>query len=238
MNAIVTGASRGVGFEIVKHMARHPECNIVVVARNEKALLELKKECAKINPSANIIVCSVDLTNTDVIEQKIVDCLNEYNIESVDILINNAGLLINKPFELFEKSEIKSIFDVNFVSAALLTQVVLPYLKKSVGAHVVNISSMGGYQGSSKFSGLSFYSAAKGAIAILTECLAEEFKPYGISVNCLAFGAVQTEMLEEAFPGYKAPISAAEMAAYVCSFAMGGHKMMNGKIVPLSLSTP
>jgi 3-oxoacyl-[acyl-carrier protein] reductase len=97
---------------------------------------------------------------------------------------------------------------------------------------------MGGIQGSAKFPGLSAYSSSKGAVLTLTELLAEEFKETGPSFNALALGAVQTEMLEEAFPGYKAPVSAIEMAEYVMNFALNGQKLYNGKILQVSSSTP
>ncbi|NNC62206.1 MAG: short-chain dehydrogenase, partial [Eudoraea sp.] len=72
----------------------------------------------------------------------------------------------------------------------------------------------------------------------LTELLAEEFKETGPSFNVLALGAVQTEMLEEAFPGYQAPLNAAEMAAYILDFALNGHSYYNGKLLQVSNSTP
>ena len=70
----------------------------------------------------------------------------------------------------------------------------------------MHISSMGGVQGSSKFPGLSLYSAAKGAVCVFTESLSTEWVQRGIAVNALALGAVQTEMLDEAFPGFQAPV--------------------------------
>ena len=97
---------------------------------------------------------------------------------------------------------------------------------------------MGGVQGSVKYSGMAYYSASKAALATLTECLAEEYKERGIFFNCLAFGAVQTEMLTEAFPGYKAPITATEAAHFVVDFALTGHRYFNGKILPVSVTTP
>jgi NAD(P)-dependent dehydrogenase (short-subunit alcohol dehydrogenase family) len=97
---------------------------------------------------------------------------------------------------------------------------------------------MGGVQGSSKFPGLSAYSSSKGATVILTELLAEEFKKTGPAFNSLALGAVQTEMLEEAFPGYQAPLNAAQMAEYIVDFALNGHQFYNGKVLPISSSTP
>jgi NAD(P)-dependent dehydrogenase (short-subunit alcohol dehydrogenase family) len=108
----------------------------------------------------------------------------------------------------------------------------------SSGSHIVNISSMGGFQGSAKYKGLSYYSASKAALACLTECLATEFTEFGISVNCLALGAVQTEMLDEAFPGYKAPVDAKQMAEFISGFALTGHKFFNGKILPVALGNP
>jgi len=106
------------------------------------------------------------------------------------------------------------------------------------GSHIVNISSMGGFQGSAKYAGLSYYSASKAALACLTECLANEFKEYGISMNCLALGSVQTEMFEEAFPGYKAPVDVKQMAEFISGFALTGHKFFNGKILPVAVGNP
>ena len=97
---------------------------------------------------------------------------------------------------------------------------------------------MGGFQGSTKFAGLSAYSSSKSALSGLTECLAEELKDRNIAVNCLALGAVQTEMLGKAFPGYKAPLSAAKMAEFICEFALTGQLFFNGKIIPVSSTTP
>jgi NAD(P)-dependent dehydrogenase (short-subunit alcohol dehydrogenase family) len=85
---------------------------------------------------------------------------------------------------------------------------------------------------------LAAYSSAKGALSILTECMAEEFKDQNISVNCLALGAVQTQMLETAFPGIQAPVDADTMGMYLANFALNGHLVYNGKVLPVSLSTP
>ncbi|MDX1314389.1 MAG: SDR family NAD(P)-dependent oxidoreductase, partial [Eudoraea sp.] len=154
----------------------------------------------------------------------------------VDVLINNAGLLLNKPFLESTKKEFEQVYAVNVFGVAELIKAVLPFMGQT--GHVVNISSMGGVQGSAKFPGLSAYSSSKGALITLTELLAEEFKDKGPSFNVLALGAVQTEMLEEAFPGYQAPLSAGKMAAYIQWFALEGHRYYNGKVLPVSKSTP
>ena len=154
----------------------------------------------------------------------------------VDALINNAGAFLNKPFEKISKKEFEYIFQVNVFGLSSITRKVLPIIDSK--GHIVNITSMGGINGAAKFDGLSAYSSSKGAVNILTELLAEEYKEKGPSFNALAFGAVQTEMLEEAFPGLKAPISAKEIADFILDFSLQGQKFFNGKIIPVSSTTP
>jgi len=141
-----------------------------------------------------------------------------------------------KPFEETTSEEFENIYKVNVFGVANLTRTCLPFLQK--GSHVVTISSMGGIQGSMKFAGLSAYSSSKGAVITLSELLAEEYKETGIAFNVLALGAVQTEMLEEAFPGYKAPLTAIEMANYIFDFTLTGNKYYNGKVLQVTTSNP
>ena len=157
-------------------------------------------------------------------------------IDSIDILINNAGSIVVKPFLELTREDIRNCYQVNVMSVMEITQVCLPKMKK--GGHIVMISSMGGFQGTMKFAGLSAYSTSKAAVVSLTELLAEEFKDSGISINCLCLGAVQTEMLEEAFPGYRAPHSPEEMASFIANFALESGNFFNGKILPVSITTP
>jgi len=182
----------------------------------------------------NITCLSVDLSNED-------DLLQVTNFLSstwatVDAIVHNAGSLLLKPFSETTPQEFENIYKVNVFGVANLTRVCLPYLQK--GSHVVTISSMGGIQGSMKFAGLSAYSSSKGAVITLSELLAEEYKEQGISFNVLALGSVQTEMLAEAFPGYKAPLSVSEMANYIFDFTLTGHKYYNGKVLQVSSTTP
>jgi NAD(P)-dependent dehydrogenase (short-subunit alcohol dehydrogenase family) len=224
-NIIITGTSRGIGFELVKLFVAKGH-NVLGLSRNPKPVLDLKlKNCA---------VFSCDITKDSDIEQ-VSEFIKE-NWQKVDILINNSGSLVHAPFSEIKIEDFKRVFDVNVFGVAALTQAVLPFMKKS--GHVVTISSIGGIQGSVKFPGLSAYSSSKGAVLTLTELLAEEYKETGPSINALALGAVQTEMLEEAFPGYKAPVTAIEMAAYICDFSLNSQKLFNGKIIQVSSSTP
>ena len=235
MNIIVTGASRGIGYELVKQFSADPANKIVAIARNKKALTKLKEECKKVNRSSSIFIVEADLSDLDSIGSLAKDIIKE--IKHVDVLINNAGALVNKPFAATTITELENIYRVNVFSIYKLIQELFPHFNKKQRTHVVNISSMGGVQGSVKFSGLSAYSSSKAALIGLTECLAEEFKTKNITVNCLALGSVQTEMFAQAFPNYKAKTSAKDMAKFIATFALTGHQNFNGKILPVSVST-
>ncbi|NEW79341.1 MAG: SDR family oxidoreductase [Gelidibacter sp.] len=224
-NIIITGTSRGIGFELAQLFAKN-NYNVLALSRNTKPLENLNLK--------NITTISVDLSNENDLK-KVTNFVSK-NWKQVDILINNAGKLINKPFENLTSADFLEVYKVNVFAIAELTRLLIPFLAK--GSHVVNISSIGGIQGSMKFAGLAAYSSSKGALLTLTEVLAEEYKEQQISFNALALGAVQTEMLEEAFPGYKASVSAEEMANYIYNFALTGNKFYNGKILQVSSTTP
>ena len=224
-NIIITGTSRGIGFELALQFANAGH-NVLAVSR--KTPQELIK-------NANITCLSVDISNEIEIQQVENFITSSWN-SKVDVLINNAGLLINKPFEELTFSDFEQVYKVNVFAVAELTRICIPFMQK--GSHVVTVSSMGGIQGSIKFPGLAAYSSSKGAVITLSELLAEEYKENGIAFNVLALGAVNTEMLQEAFPGYEAPLSAKEMANYIFDFSLNGNKYYNGKVLQVSSSTP
>ncbi len=230
MNIIITGASRGIGKEVAIQLANSAENKVIAIARDEKKLNALKKE---VKDPARLIPIAFDLRHGD---YELLSKEIRGHFSEIHVLINNAGTLINKKISRLSADDFDQMMDVNVKSAFLLSQALIPLFEPN--GHIVNISSMGGFQGSAKFPGLSLYSASKGALAILSECMAEELREYNISVNCLALGAAQTEMLTEAFPGYKAPLSAEQMAGYIADFAIKGQQFYNGKILPVSLSTP
>ena len=222
-NILITGAGNGIGLELVK-IAANQGHKVIAVSRNINSIKSL----------AGVNSYSIDITK-DRLVKSLITKLKSENIR-LDIIINNAGALINKPFKKTTIEAFKKLYDVNVFGVVSIIRQSLPIMNKN--GHVINISSMGGVQGSSKFSGLSAYSSSKGALIILTELLAEEFNKTGPSFNALALGAVQTKMLEKAFPGYKSKTTPKKMAEYILNFSLSGHRFFNGKVIPVSLSTP
>ena len=224
-NIIITGTSRGIGYELAQLFAKEGH-NVLALSRNSKPMLDLQHK--------NIHAISVDLLKAEDLE--LVSTYIQQNWKQVDILIHNAGKLVNKPFEEITSEEFLSVYQVNVFAVAELTKKMIPFLAEN--SHVVTISSMGGIQGSMKFPGLAAYSSSKGAVITLSELLAEEYKEQKIAFNVLALGAVQTEMLEEAFPGYEAPVTPDQMASYIYNFALTGNTFYNGKVLQVSATTP
>ncbi|WP_448606001.1 SDR family NAD(P)-dependent oxidoreductase [Paenimyroides ceti] len=223
-NIIITGTSRGIGLELVKKLA----------AEGHQILAVSRKTNPELTALANVIHISIDLSDTHDLEKVREAIIQRW--KHVDILIHNAGAIVNKPFKDLSSEEFEYVYKVNVFGVAALNRLVLPFMPAH--SHVVTISSMGGIQGSLKFPGLAAYSSSKGAVITLSELLAEEYKEQGVAFNVLALGAVQTEMLEEAFPGYQAPINPQGMADYIVNFALTGNAYFNGKILQVSSSTP
>ena len=231
MNIIVNGGTRGIGKEIVMLLAKDKKNRILVMGRTASVLTRLSSGAK----NRNISTFMTDLAVFDKNQQAFLKAVTLV-MKNVDILINTAGSLVVKEFMKFSNDKAREMMETNFFGPASVIRAVQPMMKK--GSHIVNISSMGGFQGSSKYKGLSYYSASKAAISSLSECLAGEFRDSGVAVNCLALGSVQTEMFEDAFPGHKAPVSAMEMAQFIVDFALKGNKFFNGKVLPVAVSNP
>ncbi len=224
---VVVGASRGIGKAIVENLTQNSNYSILALSRNLKGMESLNK-------FENVQTIEFDLDNQNVRAEaeKIFTSLDK-----IDILINNAGKLVSKSFLELTAKDIESCYQVNVIGVIETVQAAVPKMIEN-GGHIVNISSMGGFQGSVKFAGLTAYSTSKAAVCSFTELFSEEYKDSKIKMNCLCLGAAQTEMLEEAFPGYEAPVSAKKMAEYIADFAVNANQWINGKIIPVSLSTP
>ena len=236
MNILITGASKGIGKAIAQAFCRRGGCKLFLVSRDKSLLEDLQAQTKLSNPNCETALFPCDISEPVLVTELAKSIMQKES--KIDILINNAGALVNKKHEDISEDEIDLMFNTNFKAPANLIRELLPLLRNADHAHVVNIGSMGGVQGSSKYPGLAYYSASKAALSVLTECLAEEYKNQGISFNCLALGAIQTEMFAQAFPEAKAPVTAYDMAEFIMNFSLTAHKFMNGKIIPLSLSDP
>lgn len=223
-NVIITGTSSGIGYELVK-----------IFSEKNYEVLALSRDNSILRSQNLSGVTSIDFDLTDYENYAELDVYLK-SFKKIDVLINNAGFLVNKDFEKTTIEDFKNIYSVNVFSVAMLIKYTIQYM--SINSSIVNISSIGGIQGSVKFPGLSAYSSSKGALNILTEMLAEEYKDKNIHFNTLALGSVQTKMLEKAFPGFNALTSAKKMANYIFEFSTDGYKLFNGKIIPVSSSTP
>lgn len=221
-NVIIIGASRGIGKELLVQFAAlgmdtHGFARSFEENRSEQ----------------NTHYYHLDLASPTIKQdfERLTQSINQ-----IDYLVHNAGAIVVKPFLELSREDIQQCYQVNVLSVMEITQLCIP--KMNPGSHLVMISSIGGFQGSLKFPGLAAYSTSKAALVSLTELLAEEFKDSGISINCLCLGAVQTEMLQEAFPGYQAPHSAKEIASFIVDFTITKGAFFKGKIIPVSVSNP
>lgn len=224
---VVVGASRGIGKAMIDLFATNESHTIYALSRDVE---KMRKMFANYE---NVVCKAYDLSQDDC-ERQLEHIFS--SIEKIDILINNAGFLVNKPFEELTKRDFDRSYQTNVIGVMQTVQTLLPKFKNK--GHIVNISSMGGFQGTVKFPGLVAYSTSKAAVVSFTEMFAEEYKNTSIKMNCLCLGAVQTEMLHEAFPGYEALVSPEQMAEYICHFALTAHQWMNGRVIPVSLTTP
>jgi len=222
-NIIITGTSSGIGFELVNIFSKKNH-RVLALSRDNSKLRDLKLD--------GVDAIDFDLNHNDYGK------INEFlkKAKKIDILINNAGYLVNKPFKETTLEDFQMVYSTNVFSVAMLIKNTIDFMES--GSNVLNISSVGGIQGSVKFPGLSAYSSSKGALNILTEMLAEEYKNRGIHFNSLALGSVQTKMLEKAFPNFTASTSALQMAEYIYNFSNEGYKLMNGKVISVSSTTP
>ncbi len=235
MNIIITGASSGIGFEAALEWIRDSNHVVVAIARNIDKLKRLHQIAKDLNPECKLIPVQFDIVSGEY-TNGLLPFLQQKLEGKIDVLVNNAGELINKPFLEQNDEDWYQMFDSNLLGHVHMVRHLAPLM--NAGSHILNISSMGGFQGSDKFPGLSSYSAIKAALCNFTELLAVELAHLNISANCLALGSAQTEMLEKSMPGYQSPIMAFEMGKYVADFALTGHKFFNGKILPVALMKP
>jgi len=221
---VITGASRGIGLELMKLCATHQH-KVMGVARNFPA----------VKGDWEFFKGSISETEALVAAIKRQQGASHARLR---ILVHNAGQVINRSFEEITDEQLQQLWELNFRAPFSLTRSLITWLGAADAAHVIYIGSMGGFQGSVRYSGLSAYSAVKSAGASLMESLAAEYSETGIRFNALALGAVQTEMLQASIPDFDAGLKPFDMAHYIYTFMMEGYKVMNGAVVPVRRGNP
>lgn len=227
-NILITGCSRGIGFETARLMVEKGH-RVLAVSRNRDGLRALKAAVGSC--SGDLIIHAGDLSETEALV-----ALTKEKLGKADILINNAARFARKDFGEWTAGDWEEIYRVNVIAPTLLIQQLRDDFAK--GAHIINISSVGGLGGTMKFKGLIAYSSSKGALNIMTECLALEMEEKEVYCNALALGSSETSMFKSAFPGQKAASSPSEMAEFIVYFALNGAPLINGKVLPVSSSNP
>lgn len=225
-NAVITGASRGVGYATALALASKGH-KVLAIARDEKALNQLQEDADPLN--GEVVISPGDILKFD-------SSWVTQHLPKVDILINNAGYLVNKPLKEITDEDLERSYQINVFAPFKIVRSLLGHFADD--AHIINIGSVGGVNGTQKFTGLSAYSSSKAAMSCLSECWQAEFADTSLSFNSLALGSVQTEMLAAAFPGYQAQTSAEEMGAYIAEFALGSGRLIKGKTQLVSNSNP
>ncbi len=217
---LITGASKGIG-----------RATAVALAAAGHTVIAASRGGSEV---PGCVALSLDVTSDESIQNA--RAFIQGRQEEIAGLVNNAGALINQPFNMLAREDFRHMAEVNWIGPAMLIQTLAPCFASD--AHIVNISSMGGYQGSAKYPGLSAYASSKAALIGLTECLQAEWGDKGWSFNVLCLGSVQTEMLAAAFPGYEAPTTAETMGNYIASFVERGHRTHAGSVLAVAKSNP
>lgn len=235
--AIVTGGSRGIGFEIVRKLASSGMRTVILGAHQEsvkRAMTSLAEE----QLICDGFIC--DITDILAIDETVQQIYKKFN--SIDVLVNCAGILDKTNIEELTELEWDSVIDTNLKGTFFMIQKTVPYLKKSICPRIINISSnagrMGGYE-----NGLA-YTASKGGIISLTYGAARRLAPYGITVNCIAPGTIETDMSQEydmeahqkllkRFPLGRLG-NPEEVAASVCYFASEEASFTTGAVLDIN----
>ena len=187
--ALITGASRGIGREIAHAYAKEG-AKLCLVARNLAALHEVVAELAL--PADRVMTVALDVTDRAACFAAVQ--ATEVRFGHIDILVNNAGIYQAKSFLDYTAQDFQTMLDVNVLGVIHFTQACLPGMQARKQGRVINMASTAGKWGSRN---QSAYNISKHAVVGLTRCVALEASPYGVTVNAICPGFVQTDMLEE-----------------------------------------
>jgi len=219
--AIVTGASSGIGLRTADRLAE-AGARVVLFARSREEI----ERVAGAAPDQMHAVTG-DLTDESDIERLFAETAERFG--PCDILVNNAGALTVRPLVRLSTEEWDRVFAVNVRAVFLTCRFALASMIERKRGAIVNVASISGVQGSSKFPGVTSYCASKGAVISLTEALAAEVKSHGIRVNAVSPGSVDTPMLRKANPLAKPDMTPDEVAEVILFLASDRSRPINGQ---------
>ena len=188
--AVITGASRGIGRETARRMAKEGYNVVINYNRSKSEAISLYEELSGQGLSA--IVFKADVTNRKQVEAMIEAGIKAFGC--IDVLINNAGIAQSRLFTDISESEWDLMMDVHIKGMFNCCKCVIPQMIKRKNGKIINVSSIWGMTGASCE---VHYSAAKAAVIGFTKALAKELAPSNILVNCVAPGVVDTDMLRD-----------------------------------------
>lgn len=213
---MITGGAKGIG-RACAEIFLEAGFSVSLISRTSTELENTAKELLKTYPGRVSSLCG-DISQPSIVKNWFAQTQKELGIPTA--LINNASIFLNKPISEQSLEEWEKVIKVNLNGSFLCAQALFQCAKESPAPKsIVNISSLAGIRGTEKFPGLSSYVASKFAVVGLTEALAVEGRDLGIRVNCIAPGAVDTEMLRKALPSLKpkaVPRDIAKIAYYLC----------------------
>ena len=186
---LITGASKGIGKEIAISFAEEG-ANLILVARNSNDLQVLKDKLNNDYPNSRILIFNIDLSS----EQGVSDLfksIKENEIDNLDVVVNNAGIMIDFTLQQQKISKVFEMFNINLFSVMMICQYSLKFFLKKRKGCIINISSIIGTEGAA---GQSAYSASKAAIIGFSKSLSKELARVNIKVNVIAPGFIETEM--------------------------------------------
>ena len=220
---VVTGASSGIGLASAEAFVRQGAMVALFARSAEKLIAIAARHGDRTLAIAGDVAVSEDIERlfTEV-EARFGDC---------DVLVNNAGMIDPKPLLDTTPEAWDRMFAVNVRGTFLASRRALPAMVARRSGTIVNVASISGIPGPRKFPGFASYNASKAAVIAFTEALAVETKDYGVRVNCVSPGSVDTPMWAAASGGAAAEMTAAEVAETILFIASERSRPMNGQNV-------
>jgi len=189
--ALITGCNRGIGRSILTLFAENG-ASIIACARKESTEFSALIHSLEVSYGVSIHPLYFDLREEDEIKKALAPLVKAK--QSIDILINNAGIATGGLMQMTTQKELKDVFQINFFSQVLVTQIITKIMTRQKSGSIINVGSVAGLD---NFAGYTSYGSSKAAIMALTRIVAKELAPFNIRVNAIAPGVTETEMASQ-----------------------------------------